>query len=67
MEGCKVKFRNLSPNEPINAYHPNLYEVLKIPKRHVIQFTRGLYQVVLLLRSLYLLRMLSTSFVIFLS
>eukprot|EP00668_Euglena_longa_P024583 GGOE01030684.1.p1 GENE.GGOE01030684.1~~GGOE01030684.1.p1 ORF type:complete len:702 (-),score=123.14 GGOE01030684.1:2008-4056(-) len=44
MESCKVQFNNLAPTELISAYHPNLYEVIKVPKQYIVQFTRGLYQ-----------------------
>eukprot|EP00667_Euglena_gracilis_P000678 EG_transcript_677 len=44
MESCKVQFNALPPTELISAYHPNLYEVVKVPKQYVVQFTRGLYQ-----------------------
>mmetsp|Transcript_37187 Transcript_37187/g.66358 ORF Transcript_37187/g.66358 Transcript_37187/m.66358 type:complete len:654 (-) Transcript_37187:27-1988(-) len=44
MNKCKEKFDLLSATDLVMAYHPNLYEVIKIPKSSIVQFTRGLYQ-----------------------
>ena len=44
MNNCKEEFDRLSATDLVSAYHPNLYEVIKIPKSSIVQFTRGLYQ-----------------------
>ena len=45
IDGCREKFADLTPTEPVRVYHPTLHEVIKIPKEYVVQFTRSLYQV----------------------
>lgn len=46
MDSRKSEFSSMSPGDYIEAYHPNVSDVIKIPKSQVTQFTRGLYQYV---------------------
>eukprot|EP01012_Entosiphon_sulcatum_P015198 TRINITY_DN2020_c0_g1_i1.p1 TRINITY_DN2020_c0_g1~~TRINITY_DN2020_c0_g1_i1.p1 ORF type:complete len:598 (+),score=76.25 TRINITY_DN2020_c0_g1_i1:30-1796(+) len=44
MQHQKASFDALASTSTIEAYHPNLNEIVLVPRASIIQFTRGLYQ-----------------------